>query len=93
MILSPSLLLGILVGLFWTGAYVAVRGSVGGRLPIVLVAAILGAWAGDAIGARLGVEVLRIGDFHVVAASALSIGAIVLVALIALLGPTRGGTR
>jgi hypothetical protein len=93
MSLGPALILGVLVGIFWTGAYVAVRGTAGGRLPLVLVAAILGAWAGDAIGGRLGIDVLRIGDFRIVAASVVSIAGIAVVALLALLGPTRGGVR
>ncbi len=91
MSLGPALILGILVGVFWTGAYVALRGSAGGRLPVVLVAAILGAWAGDALGGRLGIDVLLIGDFRIVAASVVSIGGIAIVALLTLLGPTRGG--
>ncbi len=93
MSLGPALILGVLVGIFWTGAYVAVRGTPGGRLPLVLLAAILGAWAGDAIGGRLGIDVLRIGDFRIVAASVVSIAGIAVVALLALLGPTRGGVR
>ena len=47
-----------------------IRGNAGGRLPIIVVAAILGAWAGDALGDRLGFDVLAsIGDFHLLAAS------------------------
>ena len=41
-----------------------IRGTAGGRLPIIVVAAILGAWAGDALADRLGFDVLTIGDFH-----------------------------
>ena len=37
-----------------------------------LLAAFLGAWAGDELGARLGFDLLRIGDFRVVAASGLA---------------------
>jgi hypothetical protein len=61
--LDPALILAILVGIFHASLYVLLRGSGGGRLPIVIVASILGAWAGDAIGDRLGFEVLTIGDF------------------------------
>jgi hypothetical protein len=88
-VISPSLVLSVLVGVFWTGAYVLLRNSAGGRLPLVAIAAVLGAWAGDALGARLGFDVLRIGDYRLVAASLVSCAGIALVALIAVLGPTK----
>ncbi|MDF2735177.1 MAG: hypothetical protein K0S97_1800, partial [Chloroflexota bacterium] len=49
MSLEPSLVLSVLVGIFHTALSVAIRGTRGGRLPLLLAAAILGAWAGDAI--------------------------------------------
>lgn len=85
-----SILLAVLVGIFWTGAYVLVRGTAGGRLPLVLLAAVLGAWAGDALGARLDIDPLRLGDVHLIAASVGAWVGIGLIALIALLGPGRG---
>jgi hypothetical protein len=88
-VISPSLVLSLLVGVFWTGAYVLLRGSAGGRLPLVAIAAVLGAWAGDAIGGRLAFDLLRIGDFRPVTASVVSCVGIGLIALIAILGPTR----
>jgi hypothetical protein len=87
--ISPEIVLAVLVGTFWTGAYVLVRGSAGGRLPLVLLAAVLGAWAGDALGQRLGIDILVIGDFRVIAASVASCAGIAVVALLAMLGPTR----
>jgi hypothetical protein len=87
--ISPEIVLAVLVGIFWTGAYVLVRGSAGGRLPLVLLAAVLGAWAGDALGQRLGIDILVIGDFRVIAASVASCAGIAVVALLAMLGPTR----
>jgi hypothetical protein len=53
------------------------------------VAAILGAWAGDAIGARLGLNLLQIGDFRLVAASVVAWLGIGFVAIVAVLGPAR----
>ena len=50
-------------------------------------AAILGAWAGDAIGGRLGVDPLRVGDFHIISASVVAWLGIGFVAVIAVLGP------
>ena len=58
MSLDPSIILAVLVGVFHASLYVLIRGSAGGRLPIIVVAAILGAWAGDALGDRLGIESL-----------------------------------
>ncbi len=87
--IAPSLVLSLLVGVFWTGAYVLLRGSAGGRLPLVLVAAVLGAWAGDAIGGRLGLDVLLIGDFRLLTASLVSCAGIAFIAVVAQLGPSR----
>ena len=58
MSVDPALILAILVGIFHASLYVLIRGSAGGRLPIIVIAAILGAWAGDALGDRLGVTVV-----------------------------------
>jgi hypothetical protein len=85
----PSIVLAALVGIFWSGAYVLVRGSAGGRLPLVVLASILGAWAGDALGGRLGADVLVLGDFRLVAASMGACAGIAVVAVLALLGPQR----
>lgn len=87
--IGPSIVLAALFGLFHTALYVLFRGSAGGRLPLVLLAAILGAWAGDAIGGRLGIDPVMIGDFHVIAASIVAWLGIGAVALLAYLGPSR----
>jgi len=88
---EPAVILAILVGTFHASVYVLIRGSAGGRLPIIVVAAILGAWAGDALGDRLGVTVFSIGDFRLVAASTLAWVGIGISAAVAILGPTRDG--
>lgn len=90
MAIGPALVLAILVGIFHTSLYVLVRGSAGGRLLLVLLAAILGAWAGDALGARMGLDVLRIGDFRLLSASVVAWIGIGFVAIVAILGPSRG---
>ena len=89
MTLEPSLVLSVLVGLFHTALYVAIRGSAGSRLPIVAVAAVLGAWAGDALSDRLGFRILTIGDFHLLGASIVAWIGIGLSSLISVLGPSR----
>jgi hypothetical protein len=81
--------LAILVGVFHTALFVLIRGSAGGQLPLLLIAAVLGAWAGDALGARLGIDLLRLGDFRILAASVVAWIGIGFVAVVSILGPTR----
>jgi hypothetical protein len=88
-VIGPAPVLAVLVGIFHTGLFVFIRGTAGGQLPLLLVAAILGAWAGDALGSRLGVDVLRVGDFRLVAASAFAWIGIGIVTIVAILGPAR----
>jgi hypothetical protein len=80
--------LSVVVGVFHTALYVLIRGSAGGRLPLVLVAAILGAYAGQALGIRLG-DPLRMGDFGLLSASILAWVGILMIAVASTLGPTR----
>jgi hypothetical protein len=89
MSLGPALILAVLVGTFHAALYVLIRGNAGGRLPIVVVAAILGAWAGDALGDRLGLEILTIGDFHLLAASIVAWIGIGISSAVAILGPSE----
>jgi len=78
--IGPAPILAVLVGLFHTGLYLLVRGSAGFRLPFVAVAAIFGAYGGQALGARLG-DPLPIGDFGLVWASLLAwLGILLIVA-------------
>jgi len=84
-ILGPAPVLALLVGIFHVSIYVLIRGRAEQRVPILVLAAFLGAWAGDALAFRLGGDPLRIGDFHLVGASIVAWVGIVLVALIAVL--------
>jgi hypothetical protein len=70
-LLEPALVLSLFVGSFHTCVYVFVRGKLGWHLPAVLVAAVLGALAGQAIGSRVG-DVLELGDYSLIWASALA---------------------
>ena len=90
MSVEPALILAILVGVFHASLYVLIRGTAGGRLPIIVGAAILGAWAGDALGDRLGIHLLSIGDFRLVAASVLAWIGIGISSAVAILGPSKG---
>jgi hypothetical protein len=93
MMIGPSLVLAALVGMFHTALFVFVRGSAGGQLPLLLVAAVLGAWAGDALGGRVGLDLLRVGDFRLLSASLLAWVGLIAVAVIAILGPARRSAR
>jgi hypothetical protein len=87
--LGPALILAILVGIFHASLFVLIRGSAGGRLPVIVLAAILGAWAGDALADRLAFDVLTIGDFHVLAASIVAWIGIGISSAVAILGPSE----
>jgi len=86
--ISPAPVLALLVGglnasifMFWSG-----RG--GFRLVVVFVASALGAWAGDATGGRLGVDPIKVGDFHLIAASVVAWAGIAFVEVLSILGPS-----
>jgi uncharacterized membrane protein YdjX (TVP38/TMEM64 family) len=88
-VISPALVLSVIVGLFHVSAYVFIRGRAGARVPLLIVAAILGAWAGDTVGARLAIDPIRIGEFNLLFASVVAWLAIGLVAIVAVLVPER----
>ena len=87
--IGPAIVLAAILATFHVSAYVFVRGRAGARLPLLLLAAFLGAWAGDALAARLDVDPVRIGDFHVVAASIVAWLAIGIVVLLTVMAPAR----
>jgi hypothetical protein len=87
--IGPAPVLAVLVGLFNTSLLVLIRGTAGGQLPLLLLVAILGAWAGDSLGGRLGIDLLRIGDFRLIPASALAWLGMAIVTVVAVLGPSR----
>jgi hypothetical protein len=90
--IGPAPILAAIVGLFHVSAYVFIRGRAGARLPLLVVAAVLGAWAGDAVGARMAIDPLRVGDFHLISASVVAWLGIGLVAILAMLVPERPAT-
>lgn len=69
--IGPAPVLAILVGLFHTGIYLVIRGRIGIQIIFVALAAILGAFAGQALGVRLG-DPLAIGDFGLVWSSVMA---------------------
>ncbi len=88
MSLDPALILAVLLGVFHASLFVLIRGSAGGRLFVTVLSAILGAWAGDAIAARLGFDFLMMGDFHLLAASVVAWVGIGIASAVAILGPS-----
>ncbi len=69
--------------------FIAIRGRWGKSVLALAVAAVAGVIIGDQVAGRTGLEVLRIGDMHLVAAS---VGAQVLMlaaSLLSALGPIR----
>jgi uncharacterized membrane protein YdjX (TVP38/TMEM64 family) len=88
-VIGPALVLSVIVGLFHVSAYVFIRGRVGARIPLLIVAGILGAWAGDTVGARLGIDPIRVGEFNLLSASLVAWLGIGLVAIVAVLVPER----
>jgi hypothetical protein len=83
--IGPAPVLAVLVGTFNAFVYVLVRGSAGARFPFVIAAAIVGAYAGNAIGQRIG-DPLRMGDFALLWASAVAWVGILLVVVASTLG-------
>ena len=88
--IGPSIVLSAVLAVVHVSVYVLIRGRAGARVPLLLVAAFFGAWAGDAIGERLGSDPLRFGDYSLVMASLVAWLGIVVVALLAVLGSVRG---
>ena len=91
--IGPAPILAGIVALFSVSAYVFIRGRAGARLPLLLIAAWLGAWAGDTVGTRLTIDPIRIGEFHLVLASLVAWLAIGLVAIVAIVVPERTADR
>jgi hypothetical protein len=90
--IGPAPVLSALVGLFHTGLYLLLRGSAGLRLPFVALAAMLGAFGGQALSTRLG-DPLAIGDFGLIWASVLAWIGIILVVAASILSTARGSDR
>jgi len=90
--IPPATVLSLLVGILCTALYVVIRGTGHARLVFVLVAAVLGAWAGQAVGSRLG-DPLRIGDFALLSAFLVAWLGIAVVAVASTLGSGRDDGR
>ena len=67
--------------------FVAVRGRWGRIVYALALAALLGVLLGDRIGEATGLELVRIGDMHVLAASVVAQLLMLAVTLLSALGP------
>jgi len=69
--------------------FLTIRGRWGRSVLALGAAAVIGVIIGDQVAARTGLEVLRIGDMHVVAASVTAQLLMIIVSLLGALGPIR----
>ena len=89
--LIVGLIVGVIARLLIPGHEPIAAGALGWLITalIGMGGALLGTVIGNAIGARTGLELVRIGDFHVVAASLGAQLAMLATDLLAQLGPQR----
>lgn len=88
--MTPWLLLTVLVAAINLAALLMVRGHWGRIVLLLYPVAVLGTVAGDAIGAATGLEVVRVGEFNLVAASVGAQLAMLVVLLVAAAVPRSG---
>lgn len=69
--------------------FVAIRGRWGRIVFVLAVASVVGVALGDWLASVTGVEIVRIGDMHVIGASVMAQLLMVAVTLLAALGPVR----
>ena len=67
--------------------FVAVRGRWGRLVPLLAIASLAGTLAGNEVGRRLGLDLLRIGSFELVASSIAAQLAMLATLLLAALAP------
>ena len=67
--------------------FVAVRGRWGRLVPLLAIASLAGTMAGNEVGRRLGLDLLRIGNFELVASSIAAQLAMLATLLLAALAP------
>jgi hypothetical protein len=91
--MTPWMVLVAFVAAINLTAFTALRGKWDRRLFVLGLASLGGTVAGNAIGARTGLELVRIGDFSLVAACVAAQLAMLVTDLLAHLGPRRDAER
>jgi hypothetical protein len=66
--MTPWLLITVLLAVINLAAFVALRGRWGRMVWLLALASLIGTIAGDAVGGATGLDVLVLGDYHVLAA-------------------------
>ena len=89
MTLGPWLVWVPLLALINLLLFIAIRGRWGRVVFVLAAASVAGVVIGDWVGERLGLDLLRIGDMHVLAASVAAQVLMLAVALLGALGPIR----
>ncbi len=87
--MPPWLVWVTLLALMNLMVFVAIRGRWGRSVLVLAVVSVIGVVGGDLVAGRTGLEVLRIGDMHVVAASVGAQLLMLAVSLLSALGPIR----
>ena len=84
--MTPWLLITVLLAIVNLAAFLVVRGRWGRMVGLLALASLLGTIVGDAVGGATGLEVLVLGDYHVLAAcigaQLLMLGTLLLVAML-----------
>jgi hypothetical protein len=68
--MTPWILLAALVAAINWAGFLAVRGRWGRMAPVLAIASLAGTGLGETVGAATGLELVRVGDFHLVSACA-----------------------
>jgi hypothetical protein len=89
MTLGPWLVWVPLLALINLLVFLTIRGRFGRIVWVLALAAVIGVIIGDLVGERIGLDLLRIGEMHVVAASIAAQLLMLVVTLLAALGPIR----
>jgi uncharacterized membrane protein affecting hemolysin expression len=87
--MTPWMVLTVFVAAINLTIFIALRGRWERRVLVLALASLVGTMAGNAIGSRTGLELVRIGDFHLLAASLFAQLAMLATDLLAQLGPSR----
>ena len=84
--MTPWLLITVLLAVINLAAFLVLRGRWGRIVGLLALASLLGTILGDAVGGATGLELLTLGDYHVLAASVgaqlLMLGTLLLVAML-----------